>query len=152
MRAMKWTVLLASVVLVGSPAAAEAQGDRREERRIARLMDRLREEMWSYRQELDFFRRAPEYPQLVDLRHRLRGQAVRVAELEDTGPRGQRAQRELAREMEATARDLKRLTGKLENRTDVGRGPEVRRRADKLKARADEIRDMIAKLHDLVRD
>ena len=43
-------------------------------------MDRLRDEMWAYRQELDFFQRAPEYNQLIELRYRLRGLAIRVAE------------------------------------------------------------------------
>jgi hypothetical protein len=114
-------------------------------------MDQLREEMWAYRQELDFFRRAPEYSELVELRYRLRGQAIRVAELEEGGPRAQVAQRELAREMEQTARDLTRLTGRLENRTDIAAARVIRDRADRLKRHADEIRDSIARLRDLIR-
>ena len=92
MRKMKWAALLAVVTIIPTPA--QAQKTDRQEKRISRLMDQLREEMWGYRQELDFFRRAPEYSQLVNLRYRLRGQAIRVAELEASGPRGQRAQRE----------------------------------------------------------
>src|SRR4051812_2125724 len=151
MRQLKWAVLLAVLCLAPQPAHAQPRERERTERRVARLMDRLREEMWSYRQELDFFRRAPEYNRLVDLRYRLRGQAIRVAQLEEGGPRSQRAQRELAREMEETARDLKRLTGQLEARTDVGAPGEVRRRADRLKERADEIRNLIGRLRDAVR-
>ena len=148
MQRVKWAVLFAALVLV--PQAAQAQKDRTE-RRVARLMDHLRDEMWLYRQELDFFRRAPEYPQLVDLRYRVRGLASRVAELEGKGERAQRTQRELAREMEEAARDLKRLTDRLEDRTDAGAPAEVRRRADILKVRADKIRDMIGQLRDLVK-
>src|SRR3954452_19295477 len=106
MRTVKWAVVLA-VFALGAPAAQSQKADR-EERKIARLMDQLREEMWSYRQELDFFRRAPEYSQLVDLRYRLRGLAIRVAQLEESGPRGRRGQREAAGEMEEAARNLKR--------------------------------------------
>jgi len=149
MRKVKWTALLAVLTLV--PPLVQAQKTDREERRIARLMDQLREEMWSYRQQLDFFRRAPEYQQLVDLRYRLRGLAIRVAQLEESGPRGHRAQRELAREMEEAARNLKRTTDRLENRTDLGAPREVRRHADRLKEHADRIRSLIGRLHDQVR-
>jgi hypothetical protein len=150
MRQLKWVILLAVITLL--PRAAQAQRtDDRTERRVGRLMDRLREEMWSYRQELDFFRRAPEHPKLVELRWRLRVLAVRVADLEDNGPRARRMQRDLAREMEEVADDLTKLTGKLEDRTDVAGAAEVRRRADRLKTRADKIREMIDDLSDVVR-
>jgi len=147
---VKWAALLAVLSFVPQPAQAQRVGDRTE-RRVARLMDGLRDEMWAYRQELDFFRRAPEYNRLVDLRYRLRGQAIRVAELERRGPRAQREQLFLAREMEQTARELKGLTDRLETRTDIGAGPERRRHADRLKAHADRIRELIGRLHDVVR-
>ncbi len=102
MRRVKWAVLVAVLGLVPQPAQAQ----RERERRVDRLMDRLREELWSYRQEVDFFRRAPEYARLVDLRYRLRGLAIRVAQLEERGPRGRQMQRELAREMDEVARNL----------------------------------------------
>ena len=148
MRKMKWAALLAVLTLV---PLAQAQKTDREERRIARLMDQLREEMWSYRQQLDFFRRAPEYEQLVDLRYRLRGLAMRVAKLEESGAGGRRAQRELAREMAEAARNLKRATDRLESRTDLGAPREVRRHADRLKEHADRIRSLIGRLHDQIR-
>jgi hypothetical protein len=147
MRQVQWVALLAVLTLVPQPAQAQRG---RTERRIARLMDDLREEMWAYRRELNFFRRAPEYRELVELRWRLRNQAMRVAELEGR-PRAERTQRELAREMERTARELKRLTGRLESRTDLGAPREVRRHADRLKEHADRIRDLIGRLHDAVR-
>lgn len=156
MRHRNWIGTLALAVVMAQPALAQVprgpipKGDRTE-RRVDRMMDQLREEMWAYRQELDFFRRAPEYEKLVDLRYRLRGLAIRVAELERGGPRAQREQREAARAMEETARDLKNLTGRLENRTDLGAPQEVRRRADRLKQRADTIRGMIERYSDLVR-
>ena len=82
MRQAKWAALLAVVCL--SPLSAWAQrpfqppprpiqppgfappsrGDDRGARRIDRLMDRLRDEMWAYRQDLSYFQRAPEYNQL----------------------------------------------------------------------------------------
>src|SRR5947209_17589235 len=107
MRQVKWAALL---VLVGlAPLPAQAQRVERAERRVDRLMDRLREEMWSYRRELDFFRRAPEYPRLVDLRYQIREQAIRVADLERRGsPRARFAQREAARPMDDAARELRR--------------------------------------------
>jgi hypothetical protein len=46
-------------------------------------MDRLRDEMWAFRQELDFFRRAPEFNQLVELRYQLRNFAIEMAEARD---------------------------------------------------------------------
>jgi hypothetical protein len=148
MRQLKWAVLVVLLGLV--PQLAQAQRDGRTERRIARLMDDLRSDMWSYRQELDFFRRAPEYEQLVDLRYRIRGLAIRVAELEGR-PGASRSQREMAREMEEAARDLQRLTARLEQRTDIAAPREVRRRADMLKVQADRIRETIDRLSDLVR-
>lgn len=147
MRPLKWLVLVTVLGLVGQPAAGQ-----RGERRIGPLMDRLREELWAYRQELDFFRRAPEYRQLVDLRYDIREMARRMVELEDRGPQGRRMQRELARRMEDSARQLRRLTDRLEQRTDVVPAPrEVRRRADRLKQRADRIREQIGRLRELVR-
>src|SRR5262245_11452395 len=148
MRQVKWVALLALLCLVPQPAEAQ-RGIK--ERRIARLMDQLRDELWSYRRELNFFRRAREYNRLVDLRYQLRGLAIRVAELEGRGPRAQRTQRDLARRMETRARALKRLTGRLERRTDLGAPREVRRRADSLKRRADRIQEVIRRLHTLIR-
>jgi len=156
MRQAKW-VLLAVVALVPQAQAQRTERDRpgrvdRGERRVDRLMDQLREEMWDYRRELNFFQRAPEYNRLVDLRYEVRGLAMRVAELERAGgPRARAQQRELARRMEERARDLKRLTGQLERRTDLGAPVEVRRHADRLKGRADRIRDIIGRLRDVVR-
>src|SRR4051794_17651559 len=106
MRHARWVALLALLGLAPQAHGQSPKRAERTERRIARLMDRLRDEMWAYRQELDFFRRAPEYAGLVELRHRLRGLAIRVAEMEEGGPRAQVVQRELAREMEQTAREL----------------------------------------------
>ena len=48
------------------PSVPPQRPDDRADRRIARLMDRLREEMWNYRQELEFFRNAPAYEQLAN--------------------------------------------------------------------------------------
>jgi len=151
MRYAKWVALLAVLSLVPQAQAQALKKAERTERRITRLMDQLRDEMWAYRQELDFFRRAPEYSELVELRYRLRGQAIRVAELEEGGPRAQVVQRGLAREMEQTARDLARLTGRLENRTDIAAREVIRDRADRLRHHADEILDLISRLHDVVR-
>ena len=165
MRQAKWAALLAVVCLV--PLSAWAQrpiqppprpiqppgfgppprGGDREGRRLARLMDRLRDEMWDYRQELNFFQRAPEYNQLVELRYQLRGLAMRVAEAEENDPQAQRA----AREMDQAARELYRLTNRLEQRADLGPREEVRRRADALEERAVEIRVLIGRLHEMVR-
>src|SRR5215211_125372 len=77
MRHAKWVALLAVLSIVPQVQAQAFKKAERTERRIARLMDQLRDEMWAYRQELDFFRRAPEYPELVELRYRLRGQSIR---------------------------------------------------------------------------
>ena len=110
-------------------------------------MDRLRDEMWAYRQELGFFQRAPEYNQLIELRYQLRGLAIRVAEAGENDPQAQRA----AREMDQAARELYRLTNNLERRIDLGARDEVRRRADALEERAVEIRVLIGRLQEMVR-
>ncbi len=110
-------------------------------------MDRLRDEMWAYRQDLNYFQRAPEYNQLIELRYQLRGLAIRVAEAGETDPQAQRA----AREMDQAARELYRLTNNLEQRTSLGSRDEVRRRADALEERAVEIRVLIGRLHEIVR-
>jgi len=110
-------------------------------------MDRLRDEMWAYRQELAFFQRAPEYNNLIELRYQLRELAMRVAEAGENDPQAQRA----AREMDQSARELYRLTNRLEQRTDLGSRDEVRRRADALEERAVEIRVLIGRLHEMVR-
>jgi len=153
MRRAKWTALMGVICLV--PVTARAQPpaqQQRVERRIAVLMEELRTEMWAYRQELDFFQRTPEYPTLVDLRFKLRDQAIRVADLERArGPEARVAQRELAREMEQSARELKRLTGRLENRADLGAPKEVRRLADRLKDHANAIQGTIRRLDNQVR-
>jgi len=146
MRRAKWTALMGVICLV--PVTARAQPpaqQQRVERRIAVLMEELRTEMWAYR-------RTPEYPTLVDLRFKLRDQAIRVADLERArGPEARVAQRELAREMEQSARELKRLTGRLENRADLGAPREVRRLADRLKDHADAIQGTIRRLDNQVR-
>ena len=110
-------------------------------------MDRLRDEMYAYRQELGFFQRAPEYNQLLELRYQLRGLAIRVAEAEEGDPQAQRA----AREMQQAARDLYRLTNNLEERVNLGSPEEVHRRADALEERSVEIRVLIGRLHEIVR-
>src|SRR3954467_13221946 len=99
MRRATWIAML--VVAAVAPQAAKGQGfGGRPERRIPVLMDQLREQMWAFRQDLDFFQRAPEYPQLVEQRHHLRNKAIHIAELGQAGPSSYPAQRELAREME----------------------------------------------------
>ena len=149
MRQVKWVALLAVLSFVPQPA--QAQRGEREERDVRRLMDRLRDELWDYRRELNFFRRAPEYNELVDIRYRLRNQAMRVADLDRGGPRSRLAQREVARRMQDSARQLERLTRQLGRRTDLGAAGEVRRRADRLRDRAGRIRRMVGRLEDLVR-
>jgi len=110
-------------------------------------MDRLRDEMYAFRQDLGFFQRAPEYNQLLELRYQLRGLAIRVAEADENDPQAQRA----AREMDQAARELYRLTNNLEQRTSLGSREEVRRRADALEERAVEIRVLIGRLYEIVR-
>ena len=110
-------------------------------------MDRLRDEMWAYRQDLSFFQRAPEYNQLIELRYQLRGLAIRVAEAGENDPQAQRA----AREMQQAARELYRLTNLLEERVNLGSRDEVHRRVDALEERAVEIRVLIGRLHEIVR-
>ncbi len=110
-------------------------------------MDRLRDEMYAYRQDLGFFQRAPEYDQLLELRYQLRGLAIRVAEAGENDPQAQRA----AREMQQAARELYRLTNNLEQRTALGARDEVRRRANGLEERAVEIRVLIGRLHEIIR-
>jgi hypothetical protein len=150
MRRDRWLILLMGVVLFGVAGPAARAQDRKE-RRIARLMDELREEMWEFRRGLNYFSRAPEYNRLVDLRWDLRNSATRVAELEGKGPRAEREQREKAVLMDRQANELKRLTTRLENRTDVGAAREVKRRADQLKAHADRIELLIDRLKQAVR-
>jgi hypothetical protein len=157
MRQVKWVALVAVLALV--PQLARAQPRDREERRerdergVARLMDRLRDEMWDHRRELNFFQRAPEYRELVDLRYHLRSEAMRVADLDRGAPRARLAQREVARHMEESARRLERLTRQLERHTDIGGAPaDVRRHADHLKEQAERIRHLVGRLEDLVRE
>ena len=165
MRQAKWAALMAVVCF--SPLSAWAQRpiqpprrpiqppgfappsreDDQGMRRTARLMDRLRDEMYAYRQDLSFFQRAPEYNQLLELRYQLRGLAIRVAEAEEGDPQAQRA----AREMQQAARDLYRLTNNLEERVNLGSPEEVHRRADALEERSVEIRVLIGRLHEIVR-
>ena len=165
MRQAKWSALLAVVCL--SPLTAWAQrpiqppprpiqppgfpppprGDDRSARRTARLMERLRDEMWAYRQDLGFFQRTPEYDQLLELRYQLRNLAIRVADSDENDPQTQR----VAREMDQAARELYRLTNNLEQRTNLGSRDEVRRRADALEERAVEIRVLIGRLYEIVR-
>jgi len=139
-------VPLAALIL--APVTARAQAfDRDAHGRVIWMMERLRDQMWTYRQELDFFQRAPEYQQLVDLRYRLRGLAVNLTQ-PFTDPRTQYGS---AREMERAARDLYRLTRQLEGRVDLGAPGEVRRRADMLTEQAVEIRVLIGRLHEALR-
>ncbi len=158
MRIVQWPVVL--LILAASPVPGRAQPqvpsqrpappnrpDDRSDRRVARLMDRLREEMWSYRQELEFFRQAPEYQQLVDLRYQLRNEAVDLAEAREIDPQVQKR----VRAMVETARNLYVLTGHLEDRTDLGQKEEVRRLADKLRERTVEIRILIGRLQEIQR-
>jgi len=130
------------------PQGAQSQGVGVQPGRVVWLMERLRDQMWTYRQELNFFQRAPEYQQLVELRYRLRGLAMSVAQ---SGGGDFRSQHGAAREMEQAARDLYRLTRQLESRTDLGARDEVRRRADQLTEQAVEIRVIIGRLHEAVR-
>jgi hypothetical protein len=154
---MRRALLAAAVVLIFAPYAnAQTRGDRpqkrfRTEQKIGRLMDSLREEMWAYRQELEPFRGTPDYPELIESRFRLRNLAIRVADLEKGGDRAQRAQRELSREMRKEAQELKRRTGRLEDRADQVAGKNARRLADRLKERADDIEAHITRLDELVR-
>ena len=109
-------------------------------------MDRLRDEMWAYRQELDFFRKAPEYNKLVDLRYQLRAFAIEMAEAREFNQdiRGH------ARQMERAARELYRLSEHLEDRMDGRANADVRRRADALHERAVEIRVLVGRLHEAI--
>src|SRR4051812_29794430 len=147
----------AAAVLMFAPGAnAQDRGDRPQKRfrtevKIDRLMDSLREEMWAYRQELEPFRGTPDYEPLLESRYRLRGLAVRVAELEKGGGRAQRAQHDLAKQMRQEAQELKRRTGRLEDKTDRAAGKNARRLADRLKERADDIEGHISRLDELVR-
>jgi len=147
---------LGVLTLLPNPAHAQNRGDRpgkafRNEMKIDRLMDGLREEMWAYRQELEPFRQSADYPELIETRYRLRNLAIRVAELEKGGGRAQQAQAVLAREMQKEANELKRRTGRLENKTDRNPSKEARRLADRLKERADDIEGHIERLAHLVR-
>src|SRR4028118_473773 len=105
MRHAQWAALLTLLAFV--PQARAQQVDDDTERRIVRVIDRLRDEMYSYRQELEFFRRAPEYNDLIELRYRLRTLAMEVA---DPSHRDYGYQRRAAREMEQRARALHRRT------------------------------------------
>jgi hypothetical protein len=149
MRQARWIALLVPALAGLIPQTAGAQVFA-PQRRIAALMDQLREQMWVYRQELNFFQRAPEYEQLLELRYHLRNKAVRVAELGQAGPGTFPEQRELARGMEQTAREMFRLTRQLENRTDLGAREEVRRRADMLTDQVVEIRVLIGRWQEAV--
>lgn len=151
---MKHAILTVAVALIFAPHARgqdRPQKKFRTERKIDRLMDSLREEMWAYRQELEPFRATPDYPELIESRYRLRNLAIRVAELERGGGRAQRAQQELAVQMRKEARELKRRTGRLEDKTDRGAGRNARRLADRLKERADDIEGHIQRLDELTR-
>lgn len=143
MRRCSFLVLLAITALAPRVADAQQPGDRR----VARLMDRLRDEMWTYRQELNYFQRAPEYRQLVELRYQLRTAAMELAESRDGDPEVGRK----ARAMAITARELYRLTSHLEDRADATTHDEARRRADSLADHAVEIRVLVGRLHESLR-
>ena len=145
---MRRIALMAALATIGfAPQPAQAQGLQNDagDRRAARLMDLLRDELWAFRQELEFFRRAPEYPQLVDLRYQIRNFAIEMADARQYNEdvRGH------ARQMERAARDLYHLAEHLEDRLDA-RNPEVRRRADALHEHAVEVRVLIGRLHELM--
>lgn len=146
MRHTGWAALLTLLSFV--PQAQAQQVDDDTERRIVRLMDRLRDEMYAYRQELTFFQRAPEYNDLVELRYRLRSLAMEVADPEH---RDYGYQRRAAREMAQAARELYTRTAQLEQRINLGSPEEVHRRADQLEEHAVEIRVLIGRLHELDR-
>ena len=146
MRHARWAAVLAVLSLV--PQAQAQRMDDDSQRRTVWLMDRLRDEMVAYRQELDFFRRAPEYDNLLNLRYNLRNLAVWVADPEhyDFG-----YQRRAAREVERVARALYTQTAQLEQRINIGSPEEVHRRADALEEHAVEIRVLIGRLYELSR-
>ena len=139
MRLTRWAALLAVLCLTPDAAHAQSRKAARAERKIAAVMTDLREEMRVYNRELDFFRRVPEYKPLSDLRNRLDTQAVRVVELETAGPGSGPALRELAREMERTAREMRALTVRLDTRAEAGAPKDVRRVADRLNEQAGQI-------------
>lgn len=145
---MKRIALIAALATVGfAPPPAQAQGPQNAggDRRAAQLMDQLRNELWAFRQELEFFRRAPEYQQLVDLRYQIRNFAIEMAEARQYNEdvRGH------ARQMARAARDMYRLAEHLEDRLEA-RNPEVRRRADSLHEHAVEVRVIIGRLHEVM--
>lgn len=141
-------IVLASFVSQPAKAQVEAVG---QDRRLGILLERFRDQAWSYRQELDFFQRAPEYQPLIGLRYDLRNKAVRVVQLEQEGQSGNPEQRQLAREMEQFARELYRQTRRLEGRADSGARQEVRNHADSLTEKAVEMRVLIGRLHEALR-
>jgi hypothetical protein len=145
MRHARWALL---ALLTFVPQSRAQQVDEDTERRIVRVMDRLRDEMYAYRQELEFFRRAPEYNDLIELRYRLRSLAVEVA---DPTHNDYGYQRRAAREMEQAARELYRRTTQLEQRINLGAPEEVHRRADQLEEHAVEVRVLIGRLYELDR-
>ena len=136
---------LATIVFAPRPAQAQRPQFDGGDRRAAVLMDRLRDEMWAFRQELEYFRRAPEYQELVDLRYQIRNFAIEMAEARQYNEdvRGH------ARQMEQAARELYHLAEHLEDRLDA-RNPEVRRRADALHEHAVEVRVLIGRLHEVM--
>lgn len=155
MRHVRPFILMALMGLVAQTAEAQIQpqtqfqrGPSRQDRRLGSLLDQLREYAWSYRQELNFFQRAPEYEALVALRYHLRNKAARVVELEQTGQGDGPEQKALAREMQQYARDFYRLTRQLEERTDAGPRDQVRLHADSLTELAVEIRVIVGRLNE----
>jgi hypothetical protein len=145
MRHARWALL---ALLTFVPQARAQRMDDDAQRRVGRLMDRLRDEMFSYRQELEFFRRAPEYDDLLNLRYNLRNLAVWVADPEHRDFSGQRR---AARQMEQAARELYAKTAQLEQRINLGSPEEVHRRADALEEHAVEIRVLVGRLYELDR-
>lgn len=157
MRHVRWFVLPALIGLFTQSAGAQiqtqfqtqAQRDlSRQDRRLGRLLDQLREYAWSYRQELNFFQRAPEYETLVALRYHLRNKAARVVELEQTGQGDGPEQQTLAREMQQFARDFYRYTRQLEERTTVGPRDQVHLHAESMTEMAVEIRVIVGRLNE----
>lgn len=148
MRRIAWGALLVVVASAPLPAQAQQRGQSASgDPRVARLTDELREEMWGFRQELDFFRQVPEYSQLVELRYQIRTQAIDLVKARDFNDPGARR---LARQMERSGRELYHLAEHLEDRLDPSNRAEVRRRADSLHEHAVEIRVLIGRLHEVI--
>lgn len=146
MKRILLAVALASIGFASRPAVAQGPVNDGSDRRVAHLMDRLRDELWSFRQELEFFRSVPDYQRLIELRYQVRNYAIEMAEArsfnEDV--------RQHAYQMDRAARDMYHLAEHLEDRLDPRNHPEVRRRADSLHEHAVEVRVLVGRLHEVI--